>query len=92
MITYAELYGNIKKRPLKCSLDNILIDGINNQIGGKLIDRLGGEKFAEIGDAMSLINENLSPLKHLSGNITSKMNDSLSPLKGISFGMKMPSL
>lgn len=86
-MTYAELYGNIKKRPLKCGLGNKMI----SEIGVNALDvesRLGLGKIAQVGDVMSKFNEVTSPLNSIRESIASQVDGTLLGIDSLTCGMK----
>lgn len=84
-MTYAELYGNIKKRPLKCGLGNKLID----EIGFKSAiddDYLGLNKFVKAGDTMAGFTKLVSPINQLNESL-SNFNNPMTELKNLVSGI-----
>jgi len=90
--TYAELYGNIKKRRIKSLPDNKLISETPVIKGLEVNELFGTNKFAEVGDALSFINEKVSPITQLGDDFTSKFGNQLSAFGDIARGKKLPSL
>lgn len=91
-MTYAELYGNIKKRPLKCGLDNIVIDAIADLNINKVDAILGYENFERVGDIMSGINKAVSPITQTIEDINTRANSMFTQLDTSAYGINMPSL
>lgn len=91
-MTYAELYGNIKKRPLKCGLGNIMIDAIAELNINKVDAILGYENFDKVGDIMSGINKAVSPITQKIEDINTRVNDAFSQLDTSAYGINMPTL
>ncbi|MEK4404387.1 hypothetical protein MKZ26_08040 [Sporosarcina sp. FSL K6-6792] len=85
-MTYAELYGDIKKRPLKCGLGNKMIG--ENRIKSVVADELlGFNKLAEVGGTMSEFKNLVSPVTQLNDSVLSSFENQMTKFDNLAGGI-----
>lgn len=85
-MTYAELYGNIKKRPLKGGLANKMMGEM--RLKSIVSDEFQGlNKFVEVGDTMSKLNELVSPFTHANEGLLSSFENPMAKFGNLASGI-----